>query len=408
MKLYKYRGADKDGNAVEGTIEEDSQRNAVLALETQGIRATIVEEEPPAQRVVPRKSRLSWSDLAQFNEQLATITSGGLPLSPSIAIMAKEVKSTRLRSAFDHLRRDLESGKSLDEAFVSQPTAFPPMYVTLVRAGERAGNLPEVFSHLSAYSKRMLEIKNMVQEILTYPIVVILAAFGLVTFLMIKVVPVYAAIFSDFGGQLPAPTRLLVNLSDLYIRNVGILAVIVCALILLGVVLLPSLFRGESGGYARDWLKMRIPLVGRLFRNGSKARFCHALAMLLNARVPVLESLELAAAAGGNEVMRRAIAVATVKIGGGMPIAEAFSSTGFFDAGFCWLLKNAEQRGDVPNALQVLEKDYERTLENLRTSLLFLAGPVVIVSIGCVLGFIIISLYLPIFSLGDVISGNSR
>ncbi len=406
MPMFSYRAVDAEGTQVEGVMEEASARRVVLALETQGMKVNSVEESGSRSRLFRSKPRLTWSDLEQFNDQLLTITRGSLPLAPSLEAMARDLRNPRLKKVLDDLRRDVETGLSLEEAMNRQPESFPPIYRVLVRAGERAGNLAAVFSALSGYSKRMVALRSDIQIIMTYPFFLCLAAVGLVYFLMVRVVPVFAEIFRDFGGRLPAPTQLLVDFSDFVTRNGFLIACGFIVLILLGLTVRRLTRRTESGSLAGDWLKSMLPIFGRVYHQASLARFCRPLKILLDARVPILESLQLAAASSGNAVLEKAVARGAERIAAGATLADALEETGYFDNGFCWLLRNAEQRGAAPQALDILQEEYERSLDRMRKSILLMIGPVVAVVIGLIVGFIVLSLYLPIFSLGDVVSGS--
>ncbi len=405
MALFKYRATDNHENSVEGTIEESSAQRVVQNLQGQGLKVSSVDRVGPEPGIFPKRSTLTWKDLEQLNNQMAMIVRGSLPLAPSIAAMERDLHSPRLRAVLEQVRMDLESGKQLSDAFARHPNSFPPLYLALVRAGERTGNLSPIFMHLSDYSKSMLELKSRLQEILTYPIILLVTACVLMGFLLTKVVPVFAEIFKDFGGQLPAPTRLLVNMSDLLTYHLATIGASLAALVVVAFLLPFALGRIDSSGYVRDRLKSWIPVFGRFYVQASVVRFSRALRMMLEANIPILDSLELSAAASGNAVLARAIGETAHGIAGGASLADSLEKTRYFDSGFCWLLRNAEQRGELQSALFLLEDEYSRTLGHLRNVVLNMAGPTVVVAIGIMVGFIVLSLYLPIFSLGDVISG---
>jgi len=403
MASFKYRAIDSQGNPVEGTMEEASARRVVLTLQGQGLKVNSVDKIGPESRGLLKRSALSWSQLDQLNTQLVLITRGGLPLASSIAAMARDVRSPRLRAVLEEIRQDLEAGKRIEEAFARHPDSFSPVYMALVRAGERAGNLSGVFLHLSDYSRGMMELRGRLQEILTYPIILIVAACCVVSFLMLKVVPVFSEVYRDFGGRLPAPTQLLVDVSNAFAGYFVIVIAGLALLVALGFLLSLASERVASAGHVRDMLKSWTPLFGRLYVCASLVRFCKTLRLMLESNVPLLDSLGLSAAASGNAVLAGEIGKASRGVASGASLADSLEQTRYFDRGFCWLLRNAEQRGELPSALLVLEEEYERSLSHMRNSILNLVTPVVVVAIGFIVGFVIVSLYLPIFSLGDVI-----
>jgi len=273
-----------------------------------------------------------------------------------------------------------------------------------LRAGERTGNLSGVLSHLCTYSARMLEVKNGVQEAIAYPILVIMATCLVVGFLMVKVVPTFSAIFREFGGSLPALTQFVVDISFFFVHH-G-LAVLVWAGAALIVLTLgfKSLRRSEGGGYVLDWIRLHIPIFGRLYRAASMARFSQSLGLLLASNVPVLESLDLAGASAGNAVLREAVRDAARRIEGGESMSAAFERSGGFGHSFCWMIATAEERGEVDGALLNLADSFERSIGRTQRFILTFIGPAAIVLLGFIVGSIIIALYLPIFTLGDAIN----
>lgn len=405
MALYKYRAVNQDGEAVEGTIEEVSAQRVTAVLRERGLQVSSVEEVGVRPGFLTRKPRLTWEDLDLFNEQLLAITKTGLPLAPSLHALSQDIKNRRLRPILADIRRQIEAGTSLEEALDGHPESFSPVYRSIIRAGKRTGNLSGVLSHLSAYSARMVEMKNSFQEAIAYPILVLAASCFLLAFLMVKVVPVFAEMYGEFGGQLPAPTRFWINISSFCASHpITILICIVAGLAIVHYVL-KQVFRTETGGYALDWMKLHIPVLGRVYSETSMSRFCRSLGLLLAGNVPVLEGLNLASSAAGNAVLRRAVGAASNLVAGGERISDALASTGFFGHSFCWLLGTGEGRGEVDRALLELADTYERRVARVDKMMLMLMGPLVIITLGVIVGFLVVSLYLPIFMLGDAVGG---
>jgi type IV pilus assembly protein PilC len=351
------------------------------------------------------KSRLAWHDLDLFNQQLLAIVKSGLPLAQSLRAVAAEIKNRRLRRIFDDVRSQIEAGGSLEDAIANHPESFSPVYSTMIRAGERTGNLSGVLSHLCAYSGRMVEIKNGIQEAIAYPILVLVACAAVLGFLLIRVVPVFAGIYKDFGGDLPGPTQLCVAISDFFVTNWPALGIWAAVVLLLARLIPRVLSHSEPGAHGLDWLKLHVPIFGVLYFRVSVARFCRSLGLLLSSKVPVLEALDLASAGAGNAVLRRAVNDAARLVEGGERVSDALASTGYFGHSLCWMLSTAEDRGDVHEALLELADMYERGAMRIDKLILTLAGPAIVVLVGLMIGYLVISLYLPIFMLGDAISG---
>ena len=403
MPLFKYRAVDGEGNPVDGTMEGPFAHQVVVALQQQGLAVNAVSRVGREKLPVTSR-RLSWHDIEQLNSQLLMATKSSLPLAPSIAAMAHELDNPRIKPVLEDVRQQLEAGHSLEEALSRHPRAFSPVYRALVSAGETAGNLPGVFRALADYSRSMTDFKSNIQLALMYPVLVIAFAAFVIAGLLWKVVPQFADIFDDFGAGLPAPTQFLMNLSDA-LRYHGFL--ILCALVLLAAVFIAFYINGRRGErhYWADWLKLRIPVVRRLYMLTSVMQFTRAFALLLEARVPLLESLELAGAAAGNAVLHRRMRMAARDLNAGSSIGQALEKARIYDSGSCWLIANAEKNGNLEETLEALAEEHARALSYLYRSLTTIIGPAIVVSIGLVIGFIVVALYLPIFSLGDAISG---
>ncbi len=405
MPLYRYRAIDTYGEPLEGTMEESSAFRVTQILEERGAQVNLVEEVETAPRALGRGPRsLSWEDVSLINSQLLAITRAGIPVSASLNALAKDMENKRLRPVFESLQRDLESGLPLDACIARSPSRFPPIYVSLVRAGERSGNVPGVLQMIADYSTRILDLRDRVFAASIYPVYVIISALLVLGVSLGRIVPEYVDVYEDFGGSLPAPTRLLVRISDLF-RDYGTL--LLTGIVVLSIVTLLSASRlrhGEGRAFldrVREW----IPVIGRTFRFVTIARFSKALGMLLQARVPIEESLDLASAASGNEQLRAKVRQATVHIAQGEKVAEAFLDTRYFPHSYLWFLANGESRGQLPQTLIDVSETYEREITARDTALLNLMLPVTILLLGVFVSFMVVALYLPVFTLGDAISG---
>jgi len=406
MAQFRYRAVDPDGNPVEGVMEEASARRVVPLLQEQGLSVNGVNKVGGGGFEFMRRNRLSWQDLSEFNDQLLTITKSGLPLAPALKAMASDVRKAKLRNVLDDIQRQVEAGNTLESALTRHPGSFSPVYVSLVRSGERAGNIAAVFECLTTYSRRMVDLRSSIQEMLAYPLMLILAAFAIVVWILVKVVPVMAEIFKDFGGELPAPTKLVLRIGDLFVHHSLIWLSVSAVILVIMLKVFVSFLHGESSGPGMDRIKLHIPGLGRVYAMASLARFCRALGLLLQARVPMLASLELAAASAGNAVLTKAVRYAGRQVANGATLAEGLKESRYFDHSFCWLLAQGEQRGELAESLLLLDEDQERSVDRMRKWIMMVTGPAVVVCVAILVGFLVISMYLPIFSLGDVISGT--
>ncbi|HOD51886.1 MAG TPA: type II secretion system F family protein, partial [Candidatus Hydrogenedentes bacterium] len=278
-------------------------------------------------------------------------------------------------------------------------------YVSAIRAGERTGNLPGVLAMLSEESARMVSLKNSLRAALAYPILVVIASLLVLGFLLRYVVPEFAAIFEDFGARLPWLTQAMLSASGLVQRN----WILLLAGLGLFAVLLFAWWQGYGRTRARSVFMDRIRLLcgpfGRLYYAVSMSRFLRNLAMLEASEVPLMEGLDLSAAASGNAVLMRAARHAAEAVSQGQTLSKAFEDAGFFDHTLCWLLKTAEERGDVIETLRHMSNMYARNSERLGNAITAAITPVILLFLGCTVGCIVLAMYLPIFSLADVMSG---
>ncbi len=403
MPQFTYRAVNPDRKPVEGTVEAASAHACVATLTEQGFRVNAVEPLQRRPGRFARRDALRWEDVDLFNEQLLTITQGGLPLASSLAALANDIKSKKLQDLTERLCTRLNSGASLSEALDSHPESFPPMYRSIVRAGERSGNLSGVLSHLCTYSARMVELKHRLHEILAYPILVLVAVCAVLGLVLTKIVPVFMGFYADFNAELPYPTRILAYLSELACNQAS---AFVFGLVAGGValVLLIHILRSNlAGSDALDGLLLRLPVFGSRNYAAAIARFSRSLGMLLTNEIPIIESMALAAEAANNAVLRNACHTASRRIENGETIAHSLAEANFFPGLYCWTLENAERSGELDTALLELADDYEKDLERKDKAIVAMAGPVSLLLLGVLIGFIVVALYLPIESLGGML-----
>lgn len=406
MPLYRYRAVDTYGEPLEGTMEETSSHRVTKILEERGAQVNLVEELGGDQSLGRGERRLGWDDVSLINAQLLAITRAGIPVSPSVDALAKDIENKRLQPVFQSLKRDLDSGLSLEESLARSPLRFPAIYLSLVRAGERSGNVPGVLQMIADYSTRVLDLRDRVFAATIYPVYVIITAVVVVVGSLTRTVPQYEEIFREFGSHLPAPTMFLVRLSHFF-RDYGVQFLVV--VVVFGIVFALSAARIRRADTLRgllDRLREQVPVVGRSFRSLTLARFSKALGMLLEARVPIEESLDLASAAAGNEHLRAKVREATVHVAQGEKVTEALMDTRYFPHSYLWFLANGESRGQLPQTLIDVSHTYEQEVSARDKALLKLIMPITIVALGAFVSFMIVALYLPIFTLGDAISGG--
>ena len=406
MPEYRYKAVDERGRDVSGTMEEDSAVRVVAILQEQGLQVSSIEATAPPANGLRLRTALSWEDIDLFAHQLLAITKSGLPLAPALKAIAQELHTGHLKEALDGVRGSLEAGQTLEDALAARGQDFPPVFRAILSAGERSGNLPGVLENLCGFTKRMLNTRSRVQEAIAYPAMVILVSALVLLFLLGRIVPQFGEVFKDFGASLPWITRFWLDIADTVKGNFHALTAFVAIAVVLVFVGVRMLNHSKSLQYFRDRVKESTPVVGRIFAANSRARFCQTFGTLLHARVPFVESMQLAGAAAGNAVLMRAVSSASASVLKGSSIAVSLEATRYFDRSFTWLLGIAEERGDVEAALLNIAESFEEQAAQRERTALGLLPPALLFIVALVVFSIIISLYLPIFTLADVVSGS--
>lgn len=399
MPRFSYTALDAQGNAISGVAESISASACVNMLREQGLRPTVLDSEVTRPGLFTRKERLTWEDLNLLNQQLVAITRGGLPLAESLRATAQGLRGPRLRAVLKELSKDLERGRGLSEAIERRDQAFPPVYIGLLRAGERSGNLSGVLDHLCSYSARMVALKREFAKVIAYPLLVLFAICAFTLFLVRWVVPELASFYTAFQAPLPWATRLLANAGELSARigneGWGYLA----ALLLLIVLAVRTVPRSMTGACAIESVVRYIPLLKRRYYAAAVSRFSRAFGMLLANRAPLPEAITLAAGASGSGLLARAAARAVKAAEKGLPISEALGKTGFFRGVYLWTLEHAERAGNLESTLLMIADDCEEDVREVDRIILALTEPTACAFLGALLVFLVIALYLPVYSM---------
>lgn len=396
MSEFRYRAVDRHNQPVEGTVQASSAAQVVDGLQQEGLQATAVGPVYDVPPPVPRKDRLTAADLALFNEQVLAIVKSGLPLGPSFEALARDVHSRRLRRVVEAIRADVEAGRSLSEALAQHPRAFSPVYLSLVRAGEEAGNLAASLEVLTAQSERNLDLKYRIQEAVAYPLLVTGVAVVLIFYFLLNVAPNMSLGVMGNGG--PRFTRDLVKFGKAIYEHWG-LALLVLAAVAGGVYAAKRLIaRMPRGRLGIDTIKFRMPVYGPVIRLAAVARFARALGMLLKGRVPVPEAVRLAGTASGNALLQHKVAEAAGKVETGHTLADSLDEAHVFPETFLWLLRTGEGRGTLPEVMFELAESYERATARRSRIAAASVGPALTLAAAIVIMILIVIVYSPLIA----------
>ena len=412
MSKYAYKAQNKEGKEVFGVVEADTQALAINDVQSLGLYPTHVREARKSDERRARRDRTGLSEIyfggvrtkqiVIMTRQMATLIDAGLPLLRCLNVLIAQLKPSKLRDILREISSDVQAGSTFSEALAKHPKVFDRLYVNMVRAGEVGGMLETVLNRLAVFMERRQALKRRVRGALIYPIAVVVIASCIVSFLLIYVVPVFADIFADFGGELPAPTRLLIKCGDFMMYRYWLLLLIVNSTIITGKLM------SKSHGVRRvmDRVVLKVPLLGDLVTKVAVARFARTLGTLITSGVPILQALKITKETIGNEVIQNAVQKVHDSIKEGDTIAAPLDESKVFPPMVVNMIDVGEETGSLDSMLMKVADIYDAEVEAAVEAMLALLEPAIIICLGGVIGFIVISLYLPIFSLGDVVSGT--
>lgn len=351
-----------------------------------------------------KKYKLPLGELALFTQQLASLLSAGLPLVQCLEALQDQTEDPVFRIIIRDVRIEISQGSSFSNAVKSYPKAFNSLFISMVEAGEASGALAEILTKVAGYFEASVKLSKKVKSAMTYPIAVIGLAFALVNVLLIFVIPVFAAMFADFGSKLPAPTQMLIDLSDFLKGNFFYLAAGGYGVFWL----LNKFVSTPRGRRLKDELLVKAPIFGSLIHKISLSRFCRTYATLVRSGVPILRTLEIVSAASNKVQIEDACLEIAKHVSQGGQVSEILSSNTYFPPMMKHMVKAGEATGNVDGMMNKIADFYDTESEATVASLTSLIEPLLIVFLGVVVGGIVMAMFLPIFQLGAVAGGMQK
>jgi type IV pilus assembly protein PilC len=400
MASFIYQARDTSGRPVDGGIEAADPQAAASALMDRGLM--VITIRAGTGRKAGRKRRqgkVKGQDLVVFTRQLATMIDAGLPLVQSLTALEEQTESHTFKPVLRETTEKVEQGYAFSEALEEHPKVFNRLYVSMVAAGETGGLLSEILDRLATYLESSARLKKKVKSAMTYPAIVCCVALGIALFLIVKVIPIFGNIYKDFGAQLPMPTQVLIDISDM-IRTYFLLALSVAAAAVFG---LRKFKRSRTGTALWDRTKLRLPVFGKLVHKICISRFSRTFAALLRSGVPILETLHIVGQSSGNTVVEAAAAKAASSIEHGDNLAVALGQHPVFPPMLVRMISAGEQTGKVDVMLEKISDFYDEEIEAMLAGLTSLIEPLLIVFLGVVIGSIVVCMFLPIFKLNQVV-----
>jgi type IV pilus assembly protein PilC len=402
---FDYKVRDRDGRLVSGQLDGDNLALVAAKLRDMGFAPVEIK---PVKGVnlrsdinIPGLSdRVKMKEVALMSRQLATMVAAGLTLVRSLGVLADQIESKPLREAMLQVRSDVEQGTLLSAALEKLPKIFPPLYISMVRAGEVGGSLDLVLLKLSTTLEKQVELRAKVRSAMAYPAIVMSLVVVIVTALMIFVVPIFRNLFKSLGATLPLPTRIVIGISNI-VASIYLLVVIGAIIVM--IIAFRKWISTPGGRASWDRFKLKPPIFGPLVHKVALTRFTSTLASLLTAGVPIIESLDIVASNSGNQLVADAVRGAQDGVRQGQSLSSTLAQYDVMPTMVTQMIETGEESGALDNMLDKVAEFYDNEVNSTIQSLTSILEPLLIVTMGACIGFIVISMYLPMFDIYGII-----
>jgi len=413
MATFLYEAMNQTGQEVKDQIDASSAEDALEKIRNLGLFPTRIREKGGKKKAAAagkKKAGFSFGKVkqkmvVQFTRQLATLQDAGLPILRSLNILAEQSRPGPLKTALKGVAEDVEGGATLSEAMAKHPKAFNRLYVNMVAAGETGGVLDTILLRLAEFMEKAQRLKAKIKGAMIYPSVVIMFAVGIVTMIMIVVVPKFEEIFVDFDTELPVVTKMLINLSKWFVKGTPPGWSVVLFGPIAFFLFLKLMNQSKGGRFAKDSVILKLPIMGQIVQKSSVARFCRTLGTLVTAGVPILEAINITKETAGNEVFARALTKVHDSIREGDTFADPLRASKVVDGIVVNMVAVGEETGELDKMLIKVADNYDEEVETLVSSLLSILEPVMVAVLGVIVGFIVIALFLPLVKLIGSMTG---
>jgi type IV pilus assembly protein PilC len=398
--VWVYEAKTKQGEIKKGEMEGADSDAIESRLRQLGMQPVKVKKKPMELHFkLPGIGGVGQKDLVVFTRTFATMIDAGLPLVQCLEILANQGDSAAMRTILLAVKARVEGGSTFADALRDHPKAFNELYVQLVAAGEIGGILDTILNRLAAYIEKNEKLKRRVKGALTYPTIVLLVGIGITAVLLLKVVPVFEKMFKDFGGQLPAPTQMVIDVSN-FMQSYLLLIIGVVVAIVFG---FRAFLANPKGRAAWDAFVLKTPIFGNVIRKVAVARFTRTLGTMISSGVPILDALDVVGKTAGNKTIEDAISYTRTKISEGKTIAAPLLETGVFPPMVVQMIGVGEATGAMDQMLNKIADFYDDEVDVAISSLTSLLEPVIMVFLGGLVGVFMVAMYLPIFSMSNAI-----
>jgi len=401
--VYLWKGQSPKGETIAGEYEAEDRRQVSDYLRKRRVIITSIKKKPKEVSLgfLQRKS-IGVKDLSVFTRQFATMVNAGLPLVQCLDVLARQQEKPFFKGVIAQVMTDVEGGSTLAEGLAKHPKVFSDLFVNMIAAGEAGGILDLILTRLAVFLEKADALQRKVKGAMMYPAIVLTVAVVACVFMLMGVIPVFAKMFEDFGGELPMPTRIVMGMSNFlsaywWALIAGIFAFVV----------LFKKYRDTEGGRMRtDRLSLRIPVLGSVLRKSAVSRFTRTLGTLIGSGVPILQGLDITSKTAGNKVLQEAIGKTAESISQGDTIAEPLAASGVFPPMVVQMISIGEQTGALDEMLAKIADFYDDEVDTAVEALTAAIEPLMIVLMGTMVGGMLVAMYLPMFKMGNLVGGG--
>jgi len=398
MPVFAYAGRGRGGQPISGELNAADKDTALSELRSQGITA-ITKIEPKKAPKAGKKQKITDKDLVIFTRQFATMIDAGLPLVQCLEILSSQSDNKTLGKVLGDIKGDVESGTTYADALKKYPKVFSNLYANMVQAGEVGGILDTILQRLAKQMEKDAKLKAQVKSAMVYPVAIVGVAIIVISVLMVWVIPIFAKMFTDFGGALPGPTQLVIGISE-FMQSYIIHMIIGAGAALYA---FKKYYETPGGRLKIDALALKLPVFGDLIRKISVAQFTRTFGTLIQSGVPIMDGLEIVARVSGNKIVENAIMAARTSVGEGKTLAEPIGKTNVFPPMVVQMISVGEATGALDAMLGKIADFYDEEVDAAVSALTALLEPMLMVFLGTVIGFVVIAMYLPIFKMASVV-----
>ncbi len=399
--VFEWKGKNPKGRKVKGEMEAETSDQVKMSLQRRKITPIKIKKKPKDlfENVGFLQPKVKEADVIIFSRQFSTMIDAGLPLLQCLDILHSQQENPTFKKNLKKIKESVESGETFADSLKKFPKVFNELFINMVAAGEAGGILDVILKRLSAYMEKMAKLKRQVKGAMTYPIITLIVAAFVVSVILVFVIPVFSAMFADFGATLPAPTLFVIELSSFTVGNIGY--------IIGGIIAFVFIYRrtyaSKKGRILLDDMYLRLPVIGILIRKVAVAKFTRTTSTMLSSGVSILEVLDIVAKTAGNKMIEFAINDVKVGISEGRSMADPLLESGVFPSMVCSMIAVGESTGALDNMMEKIADFYDDEVDQAVKNLTDMIEPFMLVFLGVVVGGLVISMYLPIFSMAGAI-----